>query len=277
MKILKIFNNNIVQALNDDYEEVIAMGKGIGFGKKPKDTLELTKVDKLFIENGTNELLKDLYKEMNADEVEVILAIIDMAQKNLDSEFNPNLYVTLADHLHYTYERFYQDIEVQNPLYWEIKKMFPREFNIGMKGLDIIEDVIGIRLHNSEAASIAIHIINAVKEGGLIEETIGTIKIIQNILNLIRQQFGKDFDENSMAYSRFITHLQYFAYRVYNKLSFDEESELLYSQVKQSYLTAFNIAVRVADFIALKYSYEVSKDELVYLTIHIERVSKYME
>src|SRR5699024_8317148 len=277
MKILKIFNNNIVQALNDDYEEVIAMGKGIGFGKKPKDTLELTKVDKLFIENGTNELLKDLYKEMNADEVEIILAIIDMAQKNLDSEFNPNLYVTLADHLHYTYERYYQDIEVQNPLYWEIKKMFPREFNIGMKGLDIIEDVIGIRLHNSEAASIAIHIINAVKEGGLIEETIGTIKIIQNILNLIRQQFGKDFDENSMAYSRFITHLQYFAYRVYNKLSFDEESELLYSQVKQSYLTAFNIAVRVADFSALKYSYEVSKDELVYLTIHIERVSKYME
>jgi len=277
MKILKIFNNNIVQALNDDYEEVIAMGKGIGFGKKPKDNLELSKVDKLFIENGTNELLKDLYKEMNADEVEIILAIIDMAQKNLDSEFNPNLYVTLADHLHYTYERYYQDIEVQNPLYWEIKKMFPREFNIGMKGLDIIEDVIGIRLHNSEAASIAIHIINAVKEGGLIEETIGTIKIIQNILNLIRQQFGKDFDENSMAYSRFITHLQYFAYRVYNKLSFDEESELLYSQVKQSYLTAFNIAVRIADFIALKYSYKVSKDELVYLTIHIERVSKYME
>lgn len=277
MKVVKVFNNNIVQAFNDNAEEVIAMGKGIGFGKKPNDTLDEDKVDKLFIENGTNEFLKELYKELTEDEVEVILTIIDMAQKNLDAEFNPNLYVTLADHLHYTYERFHQDIEVQNPLFWEIKKMFPREFQIGMKGLDIIEDVIGIRLHNSEAASIAIHIINAEREGGLIEETIGTIKIIQNILTLVRQQYGKDFDENSMAYSRFITHLQYFAYRVYNKMTFEENTALLYSQVKESYTTAFNLAQRIGSFIQLKYNYEVSKDELVYLTIHIERVSHHMK
>ena len=277
MKVVKVFNNNIVQAFNDNAEEVIAMGKGIGFGKKPNDTLDEDKVDKLFIENGTNEFLKELYKELTEDEVEVILTIIDMAQKNLDSEFNPNLYVTLADHLHYTYERFYQDVEVRNPLFWEIKKMFPREFQIGMKGLDIIEDVIGIRLHNSEAASIAIHIINAEREGGLIEETIGTIKIIQNILTLVRQQYGKDFDENSMAYSRFITHLQYFAYRVYNKMTFEENTALLYSQVKESYTTAFNLAQRIGSFIQLKYNYEVSKDELVYLTIHIERVSHHMK
>lgn len=277
MKVIKVLNNNIVQAFNDEAEEVIAMGKGIGFGKKPKDELDESKIDKIFIENSTNEFLKELYKELNEEEVEVILSIIDMAQKNLDSEFNPNLYVTLADHLHYTYERFYQDIEVQNPLFWEIKRMFPQEFQIGMKGLDIIEDVIGIRLHNSEAASIAIHIINAEREGGLIEETIGTIKIIQNILTLVRQQYGKDFDENSMAYSRFITHLQYFAYRVYNKMTFEENTALLYSQVKESYTTAFNLAQRIGSFIQLKYNYEVSKDELVYLTIHIERVSHHMK
>ena len=79
MKVVKVFNNNIVQAFNDNAEEVIAMGEGIGFGKKPNDTLDEDKVDKLFIENGTNEFLKELYKELTEDEVEVILTIIDMA------------------------------------------------------------------------------------------------------------------------------------------------------------------------------------------------------
>ena len=35
MKIIKVINNNVVSALDKDAEEVVIMGKGIGFHAKP--------------------------------------------------------------------------------------------------------------------------------------------------------------------------------------------------------------------------------------------------
>lgn len=37
MKIEKVFNNNVVQILGINNEEIIVMGKGLGFQKKPRD------------------------------------------------------------------------------------------------------------------------------------------------------------------------------------------------------------------------------------------------
>jgi beta-glucoside operon transcriptional antiterminator len=35
LKILRILNNNVVIALNDDGEELVLMGNGLGFQKSP--------------------------------------------------------------------------------------------------------------------------------------------------------------------------------------------------------------------------------------------------
>ena len=47
MKIKKVLNNNVVIAQNDN-EETILMGLGLGFGKKAGEVVEDKKIEKIF-------------------------------------------------------------------------------------------------------------------------------------------------------------------------------------------------------------------------------------
>lgn len=51
MVIKKVFNNNVVFARDNSGQEVILMGKGIGFNKFTKDLVEIDKIEKKFIFN----------------------------------------------------------------------------------------------------------------------------------------------------------------------------------------------------------------------------------
>ena len=35
MKVIRVLNNNVVQAIGEDGKELVLMGKGIAFGKQP--------------------------------------------------------------------------------------------------------------------------------------------------------------------------------------------------------------------------------------------------
>ena len=46
MKIIKVINNNVVSALDKDAEEVVIMGKGIGFHAKPGQIVNEEQIEK---------------------------------------------------------------------------------------------------------------------------------------------------------------------------------------------------------------------------------------
>ena len=48
MKIIKVINNNVVSALDKDAEEVVIMGKGIGFHAKPGQIVNEEQIEKTF-------------------------------------------------------------------------------------------------------------------------------------------------------------------------------------------------------------------------------------
>ena len=48
MKIIKVLNNSLVLAADSKDEEVIVMGKGIGFNGKPGMDIEEDKIEKIF-------------------------------------------------------------------------------------------------------------------------------------------------------------------------------------------------------------------------------------
>ena len=48
MKIVRIYNNNVIVSLDSDNDEMIVIGKGIGFKKKIGDQVEIEKVEKIF-------------------------------------------------------------------------------------------------------------------------------------------------------------------------------------------------------------------------------------
>ncbi|MCB4943611.1 PRD domain-containing protein [Streptococcus mutans] len=276
MKIEKVFNNNVVQILGINNEEIIVMGKGLGFQKKPGDEVNQDLIEKRFIlQNMDTDMVGELsrvYVDLDSEEIDLILEIIHQGQEKLGQTFDISLYIALADHLHYTIQRTREGLTLQNPLAWEVRKFYPEEFQLGKDTIELVKEKMTLQLADDEAASIALHFINAQKDGGLLEKNRLISKIVSDILEIVRLHFGEVRDEESISYNRFITHVQYFAQRVANSLVQGKNDAFLYEQVKENYPHAFACTEKIKSYVESAYDFAMSRDEQVYLTIHIQRL-----
>jgi len=275
MRVKKVFNNNVVLAETKGQSETIVMGKGIGFQKKSGDAIEEEFIEKKFViqEDEPAEYLKAVYQTLPVEESDAVFAIVVKAEQDLQQTFDSNVYLTLADHIHYAIQRTAEGINLKNPLAWEVRRFYRREYELGKESLAIIEKYTGTALDADEAASIALHFVNAQKEGQLIEETIKVTRIVQDILNIVRLHFGIVFEEESISFNRFMTHLQYFSQRVVSKETYQTSQDtFLLEQIKSNYPDALKCTEKIAVYIAESDQFQVSPDEKVYLTIHIHRV-----
>lgn len=276
MKIEKVFNNNVVQILGINNEEIIVMGKGLGFQKKPGDEVNQDLIEKRFIlQNTDTDMVGELsrvYVDLDSEEIDLVLEIIHQGQEKLGQTFDISLYIALADHLHYTIQRTREGLTLQNPLAWEVRKFYPEEFQLGKDTIELVKEKMTLQLADDEADSIALHFINAQKDGGLLEKNRLISKIVSDILEIVRLHFGEVRDEESISYNRFITHVQYFAQRVANSLVQGKNDAFLYEQVKENYPHAFACTEKIKSYVESAYNFAMSRDEQVYLTIHIQRL-----
>lgn len=274
MRIDKVYNNNVVLVKGDNNEEIVVMGRGLGFQKKPGDEIDASLIEKTFVmqdSKATNELTR-VYVDLSPSETEVVLDIIKHGQKVLNTTFDTAFYIALADHLHYTLQQNRENLTIQNPLSWEIRKFFSKEYQLGRDALKIIFEKLGVILPDDEISSIALHFINAQKDSGMIEQNYQISKIVTDILGIVRLFYGKVVDEDSVSYNRFITHIQYFAQRVVNGVVQGKNDSFLYEQVKSNYPVAFSCSEKIKNYVESSYDFPMSKDEQVYITIHIQRL-----
>ena len=216
MKIIKKINNNIALAINAKDEEVIVIGKGIGFPKTPYELRDESIIEKIFVTQSNNDYL-EMFKDIPLEDIYLTQEIIKYGEEYLGKKLNTNILLTLSDHISYAIQRFNQGVEVKSPLEWEIKHLYPDEFKIGVKAIEIIRNERGIRLTEPESVFIALHFINAQIGDNKIDQTAKITEIIGDILGIVKYHFRIELDESSINFTRFVKHLQYFIYRQLNK------------------------------------------------------------
>jgi beta-glucoside operon transcriptional antiterminator len=275
MQIKKIFNNNV--ALTEDLNqiEMVIMGKGLAFQKKIGDQIDPEKIEKTFITPSESfaDKLSDLLDEIPYEIMTLSKDIIDMANKELQTNLNDVLYLSLSDHIHFAVTRTKNGLPIKNALMWEVQKFYKDEYHVARKALDIIKEEIDVSLPEDEAASIALHLFNARQDNSGMEETMAMTNIVNDVTNIIKYHYGIDFNEESMNYSRLITHLRYFAYRMLRGELNNDNNDALYEQVKAQYPQAYKCTKKVHEYLRKQYRMEMTKDELAYFMIHIHRVS----
>lgn len=271
MKINKIINNNVISVTQNNQERVV-MGKGIGFQKEEGDIVEESKIDKIFDLNNQeiSDRFKTLLIEVPIEVVQAVEKIIEVAKIEYHKELSDTIYVALTDHINFAIERQQEGMAIKNGLLWEIKKFYPTEYEVGMRGLDWIEEIAGVKLPADEAGFIAIHLLNA--EHNNLADYNQVTEMVQNILSLVKYHFRLDFDEESLTYFRFVTHLKFLAQRILSKNPLNTSEIELYDIVKEKYKDAFKCVKKIEVFLMKKYQYEMTKDEVLYLTIHIQRL-----
>lgn len=274
MIVKKILNNNVITSNNEKGQEIIIMGKGIGWKLKPGDLIDESKIEKTFsMDTATSTArLRQLFLEVRLESVQAGTRIVDYAIKNLGKELKKNVYIMLTDHIDFAIERFQKGITFKTALYWEIQKIYPREFAIGRYALDIIEQCCHIRLPDEEAASIALHLVNAEYDGNM-NRTENMISIVNGALNIVRCVLKVDLDQDSLDYQRFVTHLLFFAQRVLDKKPLEHQGDFLYETMKQGYPAAFGCARKIGEYVNSRHGVVAGEEELTFLTVHIVRVA----
>lgn len=142
-----------------------------------------------------------------------------------------------------------------------------------MHALHLIEKETGVKLPVDEAGFIAMHFVNGQQDGQEMEQTLMVTQMVQEILNIVTLHYGIKLDEESLNYSRFVTHLKYFSYRTMRHESIPSEDDRLYEQVSAKYPEAFACSEKVRAYLKDKYQVETTNAEMVYFMLHIRRVT----
>lgn len=273
MRVVKILNNNaFISEVNG--EEIIVIGKGVAFQKKINDEIMLDKNMKIFSNSKSqmNEKMKNVILNIPESYLEITDIIVEMLKKDYNKELHDIIYVSLTEHIHSAVERLKNGIEIKNPLLNEIKSLYRDEYNIAVKGLDVIKEKLGVKFNKDEAGYITSHIINAQLDGGM-NNTAEITRIVQKILNIIEFNLLIDIKEESPSYDRVITHLKFLSLRVLNNTINDEDDEL-FEIFKKKYPECYNCVNVIADYFIKEYNYELTKAEKMYLIIYIQRLKK---
>ncbi len=274
MIIQRILTNNALITLDDEGKEQIVCGKGIGYKKHIGDEIEQAMINKVFIlaRSTLTKQLEQLLCDIPLEYIETANKIIEMARVDLGKKMNDSLLISLSDHLYATMQRFLDGVNISNGLLWDIKQFYEEEFEIGCKSLELIEETFKVCLPEAEAAYIALHLVNAEMDDSSMEEVYNITKVIQDITNIVKYYFSIDFDTKSAYYYRFITHLKFFARRLFTKNQYQNDDDLDFLDVvKVKYETSYKCVCKIGTFLEKKYQYTLSDEEKLYLTIHVQR------
>lgn len=279
MKIIKIVNNNIVTSLDEQNREIIVMGRGLGFGRKPGMTIDDGKVEKVFRLNsaGENQKLVDIIQDIPLEHIKAADQIIEYAKNMLGEKLKETIYLSLIDHIDGAIERYENQIQFANPLLWEIKQYYPSEFKVGVQSLNILKKMLGIELPVDEAAFIALHFITAEYDTKM-DVTFDIPRLIDDIIAIVESEFSIKINKESIHYERFITHLKFFAARVLQAKQMPDDDDFLFrNMIRDQYKESYECAQKIRQHLGECYGVEISEEEVVYLTVHIKRVTMHVD
>ena len=274
MIIAKILNNNVVVVLDDQLREQVVMGRGLAFQKQVGESLDDSKIEKVFALKNDQLVarLSELLGHIPMDVMTTCDQIIQLASQRL-GKLQENLYIALTDHCNFAIERQKQGVPVSNALLWETRRLYPKEYALGLEALEMIDSRLGVRLPVDEAGFIALHLVNAQLNGEMSEVTQIT-KVMQEILHMVKYQLRIDYDEESLSYQRFVTHLKFFSQRMLSRSLVPDDDLMLHVAVKENYPKAWSCAEKISAYLTTHYQRELSTEEIMYLSINIERVRK---
>lgn len=249
MKIDKILNNNVVIVTNGDGHEQVVMGRGLGFKKKLGDALDDSLIEKIFaLKSGElNSRLASLLAEIPLEVLTTADRIIALAKQRLPGKLQNSVFISLIDHCHFAIERHKQGVDLRNALQWEIKRLYPNEFAVGLEALEIIHQRLGVRLPEDEAGFITLHLVNAQLDGEM-PKVIQITQVMQEILNIVKYQLHLNYNEQSLSYHRFVTHLKFFAQRMLGKTGVHSDDESLHDLVRDKYVAAYHCTQKNTNF-----------------------------
>ncbi|RHN01409.1 PRD domain-containing protein [Dielma fastidiosa] len=275
MKVLRVFNNNIVATRTDDNKDAIAQGAGIGFQKKPGDTIDAEKIERMYyILDEHMSKFNELFDQTPIEYFQIAEMIMEEVKKQLHVNLSNQIVIALTDHIYFAVQRQQEGVQLPNLMISEIRTMYRDEYKLALWSLDIIEQITGIRLDEDEAGYITMHIVNATMQSTT-DKTTSILLFTKGVLDVIRQEFNIKLNPDQLDAARLMTHLKFLAQRIFQGESSElNEVEDMYDLLIKKDDRLKNCIINVTTYIEQTFNYTLSRQEQVYLMIHLLKVVK---
>ena len=270
MIIHKIFNNNVVLS-NDKDQEIIVMGRGLAFGKKVGEELDDTVIEKRYIlSKDSRELFLDLPVEL----LELADKAISYAKAKLEIPLKDKAFLSLADHMYGVEQRIRDGFFMKNFLMWDIKRFFPKEYEVGLYAQELLSSYLEQELPDDEAGFMALTLVNSeLQQAG--SNARDLTQLMEEIMTIVKYSLEIPLDEDDIYVQRFTTHLKFFCERVLTNTGYQEiEDNEMFELLKCKYPIAYGTTEKISHHLKQTRNYQVSEDEQLYLTIHLSRIRK---
>jgi beta-glucoside operon transcriptional antiterminator len=281
MRTIRKYNNNIILA-NDKGQEVIVLGKGIGFQAPQGAEVDMSLVEKVFIPQETTHINRfaDTLSDLPYEYMLLASKIVDHGKTALQVKLNPSLVVALADHLSVSLMLPQNNgSPVQSPLQLDVRHIYPGEFKTGVEALEIIRRERNIQMPEAEAVSIALHFINAELESPEMPTTFKIVTITGDVMRIIEQYYNMALDKETLEFMRFSSHvrnlvIEYIAPLAYTRRkgpALKEDNELYELLMRRSKGVA-ECCARICSHLQYKHKLSLRKNDVSFLAMHITKI-----
>ncbi|MBS4179277.1 glucose PTS transporter transcription antiterminator GlcT [Lederbergia citrea] len=275
--IKKSLNNNVLIATDVSGNEVILIGRGIGFSRQSGDHIVQEKVEKMFVLKDPDEQTqyKQLLSNLDDEKLKVIISAVEIIHKRAGMPLNEHIHVALTDHLVFAVNRMKKGMGIRNPFLLETKGLYPKEFEIAAEVTEMINKHLTVELPEGEIGFIALHIHSALVNKNVRDLALHSDLIVR-LVKMIEEQFDIEIDKSSIDYMRLIRHLHFTIERVVRGEEV-AEPEKITSLLKTEYPICYNLAWKLIKVMQQTLKKHVYDAEAVYLTLHLQRIQTKMK
>ena len=272
MKVVRSINNNIAVCEDSAGNELIAMGKGIGFGKLPRE-VSLDEITSTFYNVDVQSLTG-----ISGVPMEVLAfadGVANRARNELPYQLSPNLVFTLADHIAFALKRARENMSVSMPLAFDVEQSYPAEYRIARQTVRRLRKEFLVALRDDEAAGIALNIVNSKMTDAEPDERVraqGDEDMLEDVTEIIENSFNMTIDRATFAYSRYATHMNYLFRRLHGGESLGGQTSDIYGDLRKGHPDIEACVEKITKHLIDAWSCELSDEERLYVFVHVSRL-----
>ena len=238
------------------------MGKGVGFGRKVAERIEVRPEDRLYSlqkykeRGGAKEIVKSIAPEF----LELTNAVLNEAEK-VFGKIDRMVLFPLADHIAFAVKRIQNHEQISNPLTEDIRVLFHMEFKVAESIRPLLKKQFQIDIEDDEIGYVALHIHSAI-EDEKVSQAMQMARSVRECISMVEEAIGKPIDIASLSYNM-----------VARALSGEKLKVNMNDYMEVKFPESFGMAQVICDRVGTSLGVKLEEVETGYLAMHIERVA----
>ncbi|WP_265459286.1 PRD domain-containing protein [Enterococcus sp. HY326] len=270
MKVKQVYNNNVLLAEDNHHNELILLGKGIGFGLKKGDEVTPKQVEKIFKLSKEEQFkFQEIVNTLPLDYIMISDQLVQIIKSKLGESISDSIYITLTDHIYNIMERYQRGIFFDKHVLANIKRLYAREYQVALVCVALLRKELDVKIPDEEANFIALHIVAAESQVDFVDLDLLS-QMTEQLLAVINNCFPK-LDKASYRYERLSLECRFFAKKVMENQRKEQNrhTEEDVANFETKYQVEFHCVYQITVLFKQRYQYSISLDDQIFLLMQL--------